>query len=79
VSLSRRVRGRPRRRNVEKRHQPTVVRATRRIDAGRTENTRVWNANVELVRKGLVLMTWGNASAIDRAKRSSSSSERRAL
>lgn len=28
----------------------------------------VWNANLELVRKELVLMTWGNASAIDRTK-----------
>lgn len=27
---------------------------------------RVWHANLDLVRKGLVLMTWGNASGIDR-------------
>ncbi|MBQ6254675.1 MAG: L-ribulose-5-phosphate 4-epimerase [Bacteroidales bacterium] len=27
----------------------------------------VWQANLELVRRGLVLYTWGNASAIDRA------------
>ena len=28
---------------------------------------RVFTANLELVRRGLVLLTWGNASAVDRA------------
>ncbi len=28
---------------------------------------RVWQANLDLVRHGLVLFTWGNASAVDRA------------
>jgi L-ribulose-5-phosphate 4-epimerase len=31
--------------------------------------TRVCEANLELVKKGLVLFTWGNASAIDRDKK----------
>ena len=26
----------------------------------------VWGANLQLVREGLVLQTWGNASAVDR-------------
>ena len=29
---------------------------------------KVWKANLELVRQGLVLYTWGNVSAIDREK-----------
>ena len=28
--------------------------------------TKVWQANIDLVKSGLVLFTWGNASAIDR-------------
>ena len=27
---------------------------------------KVWQANLDLVKSGLVLFTWGNASAIDR-------------
>ena len=29
--------------------------------------TKVWQANLDLVKSGLVLFTWGNASAIDRS------------
>lgn len=29
---------------------------------------KVYKANIELVRQGLVILTWGNASAIDRAR-----------
>lgn len=33
-----------------------------------TLKSRVFEANLELVRRGLVLMTWGNASGIDRER-----------
>ncbi len=32
-----------------------------------TLKSKVYNANIELVRQGLVIYTWGNVSAIDRA------------
>src|SRR4051794_20423766 len=28
----------------------------------------VWKANLDLVKEGLVIQTWGNASAVDRAE-----------
>ena len=37
---------------------------------------QVFEANMELVRQGLVIYTWGNVSGIDREKASSSSSHR---
>src|SRR5476651_1328306 len=30
--------------------------------------TQVWQANLDLVENGLVLFTWGNASAVDRSQ-----------
>lgn len=36
------------------------------ISSSSSLRDRVWRANLDLVRQGLVLFTWGNASAVDR-------------